>query len=191
VPVPFIQYWLRLQFQDLRLSFLFSHGTSSVTRARPPHLKYTHRSSFPALTKSLHFVQELPSIYLTQFHLTMTYNEDVEDAHAADERTPMLRNSSHQDSSHVDDEDKWSALYILRFFGGGVYAPDPSTYDPIEILLNTEDEEKRDELTRQWRDNKLSELSFVGVVVCTRCCHFSRFNLQQSLVAPWAARTLF
>lgn len=63
------------------------------------------------------------------------------------------------------DSKRWSALHILQFFGGGIYAPDPSTYDPIEILLNTEDEKERDELTTKWRDNKLSELSFVGVVV--------------------------
>jgi hypothetical protein len=97
----------------------------------------------------------------------MSYNQDVEDA---GERTPMLGNqdSSRQSSSRKGDHDgKWSALYVLQFLGGGIYAPDPSTYDPIEILLNTEDEEKRDTLTKQWRDNKLSELSFVGVVVRT------------------------
>jgi hypothetical protein len=95
----------------------------------------------------------------------MSYNRDVEDA---SERSPMLgnTNSSRQTSSSKDDDNsKWSALYILQFFGGGIYAPDPSTYDPIEILLNTEDEEKREALTKLWRDNKLSELSFVGVVV--------------------------
>lgn len=61
----------------------------------------------------------------------------------------------------------WTFLPFLQFFGGGIYAPDPSTYDPIEILLNAESEEERDELTARWRDNKLSELSFVGVVVCS------------------------
>lgn len=59
----------------------------------------------------------------------------------------------------------WTFLPFLQFFGGGIYAPDPSTYDPIEILLNAEGEE-RDDLTARWRDNKLSELNFVGVVVC-------------------------
>jgi hypothetical protein len=64
-------------------------------------------------------------------------------------------------------------MHILHFFGGGIYAPNPSTYDPIKILLNTEDAEQKDELTTRWRDNKLSELSFVGVVVRLRsekCC---------------------
>jgi hypothetical protein len=32
----------------------------------------------------------------------------------------------------------------LDFFWGGVYAPGASTYDPIEILLNTEDAEERE-----------------------------------------------
>jgi hypothetical protein len=62
----------------------------------------------------------------------------------------------------------WTCLPFLQFFGGGIYAPDPSTYDPIEILLNAETEDERDELTAKWRDNKLSELNFVGVVVSTK-----------------------
>lgn len=69
-------------------------------------------------------------------------------------------------SSHVHRKlHSWTFLPFLQFFGGGIYAPDPSTYDPIEILLNAQTEEERDELTARWRDNKLSELSFVGVVV--------------------------
>lgn len=59
----------------------------------------------------------------------------------------------------------WTFTPCLQFFGGGIYAPDPSTYDPIEILLNASSEDERDRLTARWRDNKLSELSFVGVVV--------------------------
>jgi hypothetical protein len=61
-----------------------------------------------------------------------------------------------------------TCLPFLQFFGGGIYAPDPSTYDPIEILLNAETEEEKNELTAKWRDNKLSELNFVGVVVSTK-----------------------
>jgi hypothetical protein len=56
-------------------------------------------------------------------------------------------------------------MRVLQFFGGGIFVADPTTYDPLEILLNTEDEEERNKLTMTWRDNKLSELSFVGVVV--------------------------
>jgi hypothetical protein len=110
----------------------------------------------------------------------MSYNQDVEDI---GERTPMLGNSSRQgSSSEGDDDSKWSALYVLQFLGGGIYAPDPSTYDPVEILLNTEDEGKRDALTKQWRDNKLSELSFVGVVVRTSI--HSQFQLRKRNYDP-------
>jgi hypothetical protein len=56
-------------------------------------------------------------------------------------------------------------LCAPKMFGGGIYLPDPSTYDPIEILLNTDDQRERDDLVEIWRDNKLSELNFVGVVV--------------------------
>ena len=54
---------------------------------------------------------------------------------------------------------------VLDFFWGGVYAPGASTHDPIEILLNTEEVGEKDRLTELWRDNRLNELSFVGVVV--------------------------
>jgi hypothetical protein len=60
-----------------------------------------------------------------------------------------------------------SCFCAPQMFGGGIYLPDPSTYDPIEILLNTHDRSERDELVKKWRDNKLSELNFVGVVVST------------------------
>jgi hypothetical protein len=93
----------------------------------------------------------------------MPYDHDVEDA---GETTPMIERSSHPGSSSKDDNEQSKFLTVLQFFGGGIYAPDPSTYDPIKILLNTEDEKKRDELTTSWRENKLSELNFVGIVVC-------------------------
>lgn len=94
----------------------------------------------------------------------MPYGQDVENSSAAN-----MRSSNNSLPERPAGESK---SYISRFlpifqlFGGGVYAPDPSTYDPIEIILNTEDEQERDELTVRWRDNKLSELNFVGIVVC-------------------------
>jgi hypothetical protein len=33
------------------------------------------------------------------------------------------------------------------------------------ILLNSTDAQEQDDLTTQWRDHKLNELSFIGVVV--------------------------
>lgn len=87
----------------------------------------------------------------------------------------------------------WTFLPFLQFFGGGIYAPDPSTYDPIEILLNAEGEEQ-DVLTARWRDNKLSELNFVGVVVCnleisyfvyTSKCRYCKSLTGQSSCLTW------
>ncbi|OAL54509.1 hypothetical protein IQ07DRAFT_583795 [Pyrenochaeta sp. DS3sAY3a] len=94
----------------------------------------------------------------------MTYESDIEDREAQNERTPMLGDSSSSRRGNGEGEDKWTLMHVLQFFGGGIYAPDPSTYDPIEILLNTEDAQEKDDLTIKWRDNRLSELSFVGVV---------------------------
>jgi hypothetical protein len=101
----------------------------------------------------------------------MPHDHDVEDS---GERTPMLGRSSQSASSSQRDRGQSKALTVLQFFGGGIYAPDPSTYDPIKILLNEEDASKRDELTTAWKDNKLSELSFVGVVVCKEMPKFFR-----------------
>lgn len=97
----------------------------------------------------------------------MTHNRDVEEQSSNGQRTPLLSSSPRQRIANDPKEDNWNATNVLQFFGGGIYAPDPSTYDPIEILLNTENGEEQDELTKRWRDNKLSELSFVGVVVCS------------------------
>jgi hypothetical protein len=40
-----------------------------------------------------------------------------------------------------------------------------TTFDPIYSLLNADEDKERDELTKRWKDNKLQELSFVGIVV--------------------------
>ena len=36
---------------------------------------------------------------------------------------------------------------------------------PIYKLLNAEEDKERDELTQRWKQNKLQELNFVGIVV--------------------------
>ena len=46
-----------------------------------------------------------------------------------------------------------------------VFAPWPSTYEPIKSLLNAPTEAEKDLLTAAWRDRKLAELSFVGITV--------------------------
>ncbi|KAI4637107.1 hypothetical protein J4E93_010623 [Alternaria ventricosa] len=73
----------------------------------------------------------------------------------------------HPETSNNKRKRQSSCFCAPQMFGGGIFLPDPSTYDPLEILLNTHDESERNELVEKWRDNKLSELNFVGVVVCT------------------------
>lgn len=53
---------------------------------------------------------------------------------------------------------------FLGLFRGGLMAPTQTTYEAIEYLLTAETKEERDELTKQWRDHKLEELNFIGVV---------------------------
>jgi hypothetical protein len=98
----------------------------------------------------------------------MTYQYSDTDTEAANEHTPMLP----QDNAGNKKNSRRSFFRFLDVFAGGIYAPDASTYDPIEILLNTEDLRERDRLTEKWRDNRLSELSFIGVVVCIQ---FSKY----------------
>lgn len=93
----------------------------------------------------------------------MTYQYSDADTEAANEHTPML---SHGNNAPNTKKPRRTFFRFFDVFAGGIYAPDASTYDPIEILLNTEDPRLRDRLTGKWRDNRLSELSFIGVVVC-------------------------
>ncbi|KAF9694781.1 hypothetical protein EKO04_007661 [Ascochyta lentis] len=121
----------------------------------------------------------------------MTYDSDVEDGGAADERSPMLRSSSEAAKPRGDSSTIWK---VLHFFGGGIYAPDAATYDPIEILLNTEDAKEKDELTVRWRDNKLSELSFIGVVAALLAGVLTSTGswpqvLPSGRESPWPIRT--
>jgi hypothetical protein len=53
-----------------------------------------------------------------------------------------------------------------------------TTYDPIKALLNAPTEEERDELTEKWRNSKLEELNFVGIVV-SHCCAKLRFYCER------------
>jgi len=109
-----------------------------------------------------------------------------------DERTALLQ--EHHDSSSEGKSTRSGLPRLLNFFCGGIYAPDASTYDPIDILLNTENAEERDQLTEKWKDNRLNELGFVGVVsallagVLTSTGSWPDIlpNGQQS---PWPVRT--
>ncbi|RMZ72671.1 myosin-cross-reactive antigen family [Pyrenophora seminiperda CCB06] len=109
-------------------------------------------------------------------------------------RTPLLGSSSHQRIGNERDSDRLKFVHVLQFFGGGIYAPDETTYDPLEILLNTEDEDDRDELTIKWRDNKLSELNFVGVVAALLAGVLTSTGSWPNILpngqkSPWSVRT--
>ena len=41
-----------------------------------------------------------------------------------------------------------------------------TTHDAMVELLNAENEDEQDRLTEKWKDNKIEELNFVGIVVC-------------------------
>lgn len=59
-----------------------------------------------------------------------------------------------------------------------------TSYDPIFALLNAETEEERDRLTEKWRDHKLEELNFVGIVVCLEEGYLLFEQFLQSLERP-------
>jgi hypothetical protein len=90
---------------------------------------------------------------------------DVEWRAANHEQTAATQGPLEPETSNNKRKRQSQCFCAPQMFGGGIYLPDPSTYDPIEILLNTHDRSERDELVKIWRDNKLSELNFVGVVV--------------------------
>jgi hypothetical protein len=98
---------------------------------------------------------------------TAPHERDDVEWRGADYEPPAGQNGSLHPQSSNDQRKRHSGCFCApQMFGGGIYLPDPSTYDPVEILINTEDRRERNHLTEMWRDNKLSELNFVGVVVC-------------------------
>jgi hypothetical protein len=107
----------------------------------------------------------------------MTYDPSDDERRGAESEWNAEHSDSLDHQNSNDQRKRESGCFCApQLFGGGIYLPDPSTYDPIEILLNTHQKKLREELTRKWRDNKLSELNFVGVVVRTQysqCCRRS------------------
>jgi hypothetical protein len=126
----------------------------------------------------------------------MVFHSDIE---VQNEREPLMDGQNTRGANNAVTSQPHVFSRLLHFFGGGIYAPDASTYDPIETLLNTEDPEERDRLTERWRDNRLAELSFIGVVVSAsnevgkkltlthtgcpprRCSHLNWFLAQHNL----------
>jgi hypothetical protein len=46
-----------------------------------------------------------------------------------------------------------------------LFVPWQSNFKPLDALLNSA-EDKKDSLTKIWKEQKLSELTYVGVAVC-------------------------
>ncbi|KAK4548378.1 hypothetical protein LTR36_010249 [Oleoguttula mirabilis] len=83
---------------------------------------------------------------------------------------------------------------LLQMFSGGAIAPSQTTYDSITLLLTAPTEAERDTLTKQWRDHKLEELNFIGVVGALLAgCLTSTGSwptvLSNGQEAPWTVRT--
>ncbi|CAI6342228.1 unnamed protein product [Periconia digitata] len=121
----------------------------------------------------------------------MTHS-DIENR-GGDERTPILGEHSNS-QPNKDKQETGSFSKAFHFFGGGIYAPDVSTYEPIEILLNAESVEERDRLTERWKDTRINELNFVGVVAALLAGVLTSTGswpdiLPGSQKSPWPVRT--
>jgi len=75
-----------------------------------------------------------------------------------------------------------------------MFSPKSMSFDAITVLLNSPERDERDRLTERWRDHKLSELNFVGVVAALLTgCLTSTGSwpnvLPNGRSAPWQVRT--
>ncbi|KAL1600766.1 hypothetical protein SLS60_007154 [Paraconiothyrium brasiliense] len=81
---------------------------------------------------------------------------------------------------------------IFKIFTGGLIAPADTTYATLMILLNSTDAEEQENLTRQWRDHKLEELSFIGVVSpLTAVCLVSTGSWDEISSKGWYIRAIW
>ncbi|KAG7119664.1 hypothetical protein HYQ45_014904 [Verticillium longisporum] len=78
---------------------------------------------------------------------------------------PLLGTISGQSGNRDEDRSQTGSLAtFLSIFHGGLVAPDSTTLDSLQAILNESDDALRDDLTERWRDHKLQELNFVGTV---------------------------
>ncbi|KAK1715243.1 hypothetical protein BDP67DRAFT_543249 [Colletotrichum lupini] len=97
----------------------------------------------------------------------MPYSDDLPQT-----RTPLLGNNGQSEvaarirstSRSVKNQSSRAVSFIVHIFRGGLFSPPTLTYDPLLLLLNHDDQDERNRLTEKWKDNKLQELNFVGVV---------------------------
>ncbi|KAI9903446.1 hypothetical protein N3K66_002798 [Trichothecium roseum] len=78
----------------------------------------------------------------------------------------------------------------------GTVVPYSTAYDGIALMLNSNDSQERDELTRNWRDHKLEELNFVGTVGALLASCLSSTSAWPDVLTdgrdkPWFVRSLW
>ncbi|RMY96281.1 hypothetical protein D0861_00232 [Hortaea werneckii] len=98
------------------------------------------------------------------------------------------------ESENYRHGEETAAGAFFSLFRGGLIAPSDTTYDAILHCLTADTLEQRDELTKQWRDHKLEELNFIGVVGALLAgCLTSTGSwptvLQNGQNSPWTVRT--
>ncbi|RMY04992.1 hypothetical protein D0868_06648 [Hortaea werneckii] len=118
--------------------------------------------------------------------------EDNGVALAAAETKNELPEPAESENYRQGEETAAGAFFSL--FRGGLIAPSDTTYDAILHCLTADTLEQRDELTKQWRDHKLEELNFIGVVGALLAgCLTSTGSwptvLQNGRNSPWTVRT--
>lgn len=79
-------------------------------------------------------------------------------------------------------------MSLFRIVSNTLTARD-STFDSIYIIINTQDEQERDNLTERWRDHKLEELNFIGIVVGNNPCSQTADNALPCLSIIYAQLT--
>ncbi|KAI7360680.1 hypothetical protein KC354_g8669 [Hortaea werneckii] len=119
-------------------------------------------------------------------------DEDNGVALAAAETKHELPEPAESENYRQGEETAAGAFFSL--FRGGLIAPSDTTYDAILHCLTADTLEQRDELTKQWRDHKLEELNFIGVVGALLAgCLTSTGSwptvLQNGQNSPWTVRT--
>ncbi|KXH53982.1 hypothetical protein CSAL01_09865, partial [Colletotrichum salicis] len=131
------------------------------------------------------------------FCATMPYSDELPQT-----RTPLLGNNGQSEaaarirstSRSVKRKSSNAVSFIVHIFRGGLFSPPTLTYDPLLLLLNHDEQDERNRLTEKWKDNKLQELNFVGVVAALLANVLTSTGSWPNLLppettTPWPVRT--
>ncbi|KAI1843827.1 hypothetical protein JX265_001121 [Neoarthrinium moseri] len=116
-----------------------------------------------------------------------------------DERAQLLEsNVSHAANvlSRKTRDNVKAGMSFLDIFRSGLIAPNETTYGSLSILLNEDDPDRKDRLTEQWRDHKLQELNFIGIVGALLAGVLTSTGSWPTVLAngnrqPWAVRAFW